>query len=219
MWKNPLKTVETCWRTFNWEAWCKKGFRVSDNFTGKKVVQKSLNFHMQALIVVVMANQRQVYIVLTSERTFTRALAILSSLPRLKKLVAFPLCPMRPVLPILCTNSSISDGKSKLMTCLTLSMSSPRAATLVAISTGHRPFLKSAKASSLSCCRRSLKINENTVQLFLFLEINAWSLIQILARGWIWLTTHGWKRHKNYDTETFKWMYSFLLQELKPLQN
>ena len=191
MWKNPLKTVETCWRTFNWEAWCKKGFRVSDNFTGKKVVQKSLNFHMQALIVVVMANQRQVYIVLTSERTFTRALAILSSLPRLKKLVAFPLCPMRPVLPILCTNSSISDGKSKLMTCLTLSMSSPRAATLVAISTGHRPFLKSAKASSLSCCRRSLKINENTGQLFVFLEINALSLIQILARGWIWLTIHG----------------------------
>ena len=119
-------------------------------------------------------DQRQVYIVLTSERTFTRALAILSSFPRLKKLVAFPLCPMRPVLPILCTNSSISDGKSKLMTCLTLSMSSPRAATLVAISTGHRPFLKSAKASSLSCCRRSLKVNENTVQLFLFLEINAW---------------------------------------------
>ena len=135
---------------------------------------------------VVMANHQQVYIVLTSERTFTRALAILSSLPRLKKLVAFPLCPMRPVLPILCTNSSISDGKSKLMTCLTLSMSSPRAATLVAISTGHRPFLKSVNASSLSCCRRSLKINENTVQLFSFLEIKTESIRKLSNFNFQW---------------------------------
>ena len=50
--------------------------------------------------------------VLTSDRIFTSALAILSSFPFWKKVVALPSCPIRPVLPILCTNSSISFGKS-----------------------------------------------------------------------------------------------------------
>ena len=47
----------------------------------------------------------------------------------LKKEVASPKLPTLPVLPILWTYSSMSLGRSKLTTCLTLEMSRPRAAT------------------------------------------------------------------------------------------
>ena len=40
------------------------------------------------------------------------ALAILLSFPFWKRVVALPSYPIHPVLPILCTNSSISFGKS-----------------------------------------------------------------------------------------------------------
>lgn len=103
----------------------------------------------------------------------------------LKKDVAKPRLPMRPVRPMRCTYSSTSDGRSKLMTCLTLGMSRPRAATYiwwdmlanfsevagfsliskgrylcqiltaVATSMGLLPHLNRLKASSLSFCVRS----------------------------------------------------------------
>ena len=59
----------------------------------------------------------------------------------LKKLVARPRLPILPVLPILCTYSSMSLGMSKLMTCFTLGMSRPRAATAVATMMGVWPHL------------------------------------------------------------------------------
>ena len=59
----------------------------------------------------------------------------------LKKLVARPRLPILPVLPILCTYSSMSLGMSKLMTCFTLGMSRPRAATAVATMMGVCPHL------------------------------------------------------------------------------
>ena len=72
---------------------------------------------------------------------------------------------MRPVRPILWTYSSISFGRSKFMTCWTFLISSPRAATFVAIRTGQRPFLKSTRASSRSLCNLSLikQISKNHI--------------------------------------------------------
>ena len=62
--------------------------------------------------------------IMSSTSSFTK-LRFLS----LKKDVAKPRLPIRPVRPIRCTYSSTSDGRSKLMTCFTLGISRPRAAT------------------------------------------------------------------------------------------
>merc|ERR1719317_105568 len=68
----------------------------------------------------------------------------------LKKEVANPRFPMRPVRPILWTYSSTSPGRSKLMTCFTFGMSKPLAATAVATMMGVWPHLNLLRASSLS---------------------------------------------------------------------
>lgn len=57
------------------------------------------------------------YIDLSNYKTPTKINAVL------------PRFPTRPVRPMRCTYSSMSLGKSKFMTCLTLEISSPRAAT------------------------------------------------------------------------------------------
>ena len=54
----------------------------------------------------------------------------------LKNAVAQPVLPARPVRPIRCTYSSISDGRSKLITWRTFGISNPRAATAVATKIG-----------------------------------------------------------------------------------
>ena len=54
----------------------------------------------------------------------------------LKKEVANPRFPTRPVRPMRCTYSSMSLGRSKFTTCFTLGMSRPRAATAVATRKG-----------------------------------------------------------------------------------
>lgn len=92
----------------------------------------------------------------TSDNTLTKLRASLSSFPGWKKEVAVPLLPIRPVRPMRCTYSSMSWGRSKLITCFTSGMSRPRAATDVATSTGARPLLKSRSAASRSCCVLSL---------------------------------------------------------------
>ena len=88
-------------------------------------------------------------------------LANLLSLPRSKNAIAQPWFPIRPVLPILWTYSSISMGRSKLITILTSAISNPRAAIAVAIKTGAFPDLKSLKAHSRSSWDRSLKTKQN----------------------------------------------------------
>uniref|UniRef100_A0A182VF21 Uncharacterized protein n=1 Tax=Anopheles merus TaxID=30066 RepID=A0A182VF21_ANOME len=73
----------------------------------------------------------------------------------LKKEVAVPRLPIRPVRPMRCTYSSTSAGRSKLITCFTFGMSSPRAATAVATRIGQRPQRNRRSASSRSACVRS----------------------------------------------------------------
>ena len=73
----------------------------------------------------------------------------------LKNEVASPKLPTLPVRPIRCTYSSMSLGKSKLITCLTFGISNPRAATAVATRIGVRPVRNEFNASSLSRCERS----------------------------------------------------------------
>uniref|UniRef100_A0A8W7PSX2 Uncharacterized protein n=1 Tax=Anopheles coluzzii TaxID=1518534 RepID=A0A8W7PSX2_ANOCL len=70
----------------------------------------------------------------------------------LKKEVAVPRLPIRPVRPMRCTYSSTSAGRSKLITCFTFGMSSPRAATAVATRIGQRPQRNRRSASSRSAC-------------------------------------------------------------------
>ena len=53
------------------------------------------------------------------------------------------------MLPHLCTYSSMSPGMSKLMTCFTLEMSRPRAATAVATMMGVWPHLNLDRVHSL----------------------------------------------------------------------
>lgn len=66
-----------------------------------------------------------------------------------------PTLPTRPVRPIRWTYSSISLGKSKLITWRTLGISRPRAATAVATRIGYSPVRKANKASSRSRWVRS----------------------------------------------------------------
>lgn len=61
---------------------------------------------------------------LASSKRSTRSRARLRLLS-LKKLVAKPKFPIRPVLPIRCTYSSTSDGRSKFITCRTCGISKP----------------------------------------------------------------------------------------------
>lgn len=92
----------------------------------------------------------------TPKRTLTRERAKGVSGSGSKKDTALPVFPHRPVLPMRCTYSSMSFGRSKFTTCWTSSMSNPLAATDVATSTGHWPVRKSLRAFSRSRCSRSL---------------------------------------------------------------
>ena len=114
---------------------------------------------------------------LASVNIFTRSATIPPSVLKSKKLVALPVFPTRPVLPILkreimvnlkdqtnmiylWTYSSTSFGMEKLMTCVTLLISKPLAATAVATRIGFLPLLKSSRACSRSSCARSPDIQQ-----------------------------------------------------------
>lgn len=85
---------------------------------------------------------------LASTRRSNKSLVIFIFLS-LKNEVARPRFPTRPVRPMRCTYSSISLGKSKLITCFTFEMSSPLAATAVATKLGF--FLSGTGEGPLLC--------------------------------------------------------------------
>mmetsp|Transcript_17397 Transcript_17397/g.43300 ORF Transcript_17397/g.43300 Transcript_17397/m.43300 type:complete len:347 (+) Transcript_17397:160-1200(+) len=111
--------------------------------------------------------------------SFSRISCAFALLRLFMKVTAIPLLPILPVRPIRCTKSSELCAQSYCTTNATSGMSSPRAATSVAIITGQRFDLKSARAASR--WRWSLSPWMDTVRMFILARKRSSSVAAFLV--------------------------------------